>query len=240
MGRVRSQKTKNSVSFSNFNKNKKGSKGGSAKASSSTPSGCPNLVLLGFKQGLHFKNIYKMFQRHGIMDHGKIAQQLQEQWGSCPKYTNKLNRYWWNLQDEQRAHFAMLKRNGRKTREQLKAIEDEAAGDETTKNSDLAGGPTDHLKIKSERKTKNLFTFKFNSNNAKMSNVVAWKGHSKLSTAPKCQVAPRNEGFENLEGYERNATVNLHTLVTKAMAGKSVGTRTSDEGAAGQDTTEEA
>ncbi|KAF3901493.1 hypothetical protein ABW20_dc0103941 [Dactylellina cionopaga] len=82
----------------------------------STKKECPNFILLGFQQNKPFKDVYKDFVRHGITNHDKILNKMQDQWGSCPSYTDPLRKYWWNLQIEQKEHFAMLKRESRAAR----------------------------------------------------------------------------------------------------------------------------
>ncbi|KAK6515341.1 hypothetical protein TWF506_007683 [Arthrobotrys conoides] len=82
---------------------------------------CPNFIFLGFQQKRHFKDVYKAFVRHGITDHGEIANRMQQQWGGCPKYTDALRKYWALLQVQQREHFQMLKRNRVRARRTEKA-----------------------------------------------------------------------------------------------------------------------
>ncbi|KAJ6259256.1 hypothetical protein Dda_6155 [Drechslerella dactyloides] len=123
MGRVRSGKVRTGTSSHNSKRIKKRRREALTETSSATPGDCPNLVLVGFQDRLHFQTIYKLFQRHGIKDHGEMTRRMQEQWGSCSRYTNKLNKYWWNLQSEQKKHFAMLRKEARKNRKTEKKIE---------------------------------------------------------------------------------------------------------------------
>ncbi|KAK6332421.1 hypothetical protein TWF696_003136 [Orbilia brochopaga] len=222
MGRVRSQKKKNVFSSFKLKKNNKRCKTGLTEVSSSAPDGCPNLVLLGFQQGLRFRGIYKIFQRHGIKEHGRITQLMQEQWGSCPKYTNKLNKYWWNLQDEQKAHFKMLKqetRSLRKTREKLESTENKAAGEKSTATVDTRADSEDHSKGNIDKLKS--FTFKFKSNNAKLSNMIAQKGGPKESTVP--QNARSDKVLGNHEEVGMIWKVDKQSLASKASVTKSKG-----------------
>ncbi|KAK6544537.1 hypothetical protein TWF694_001227 [Orbilia ellipsospora] len=84
----------------------------------------PNLLLLGFQKGKHFEDMLKWFTDHGVTDRRKMNKMLQEQWGSCPKYSNALKKYWWNIQKQRHQYYAMIKREKR----HIRAIQAQKSG----------------------------------------------------------------------------------------------------------------
>ncbi|EWC45344.1 hypothetical protein DRE_00743 [Drechslerella stenobrocha 248] len=236
MTRVRPEPAKTSSSKSQAKKAKARRKLLAAAAPTSQPGEPSNLVLDGFKKNMKFKTIYKAFQRRGVTDRGQIARQMQEQWGSCPKYTDALRSYWENLQVEQTEHFAMLRREDRKNR---KLQADKQASEAIPIEQDIPAHPSTWPEaepgVEGMQMKPKTTLFRFRRNEAKIPDFDTWKDDQQdggvLRTKAwdggnnSVRVAPTVSSVEAtrsnvMPDYEDHLRVNLGTLLENAKVRK--------------------
>ncbi|KAF3929207.1 hypothetical protein AA313_de0203537 [Arthrobotrys entomopaga] len=160
----------------------------------------PNILLLGFQMGKpRYKDILKLFADHGVTDRGKVNGLLQEQWRSCPEYTDALRMYWVNIQKEQNQFFALIRRGKFRVRS-IRAQKTALSNKVNSTPARAVGNPfkLDNDKVKKKKSGRNKIEFFNFALNSKTDHSSIFGGENFASGSNKIHLPPAKPFYSEI------------------------------------------